>query len=296
MSVFKRYKQARARARLVENLRRQAERPDGEAERATIEAAGRKQLVFALSSGRAGTETLCRLFGELDAVCATHEPKPQFEIAMRPALSEPELARAFLVHHKLPAINSTLEPIYVETSHIFGKAFLPAMLALGLRPRLIVTHRAPRLIAKSFQRIRSTPHRTQVGKLYLLSPGDASLLPVLRWDDFSDYQLCYWYALETQRRQAVLRRHAQAHGCICVDVDTNDLSRLEQFVDLFDALLPDRALSAAEIARIGGAIGVRHNVFAKYAESGRAADTDYDAEEELVLARVREVTPDFSPE
>lgn len=296
MSVFKRYRQARARSRFVEDLRRRAQRPDAATEAAAVESVRRKELVFAVSSGRAGTEMLCRLFGELDEVCATHEPKPQFELAMRPALSEPELARAFLVHHKLPAIAATREPIYVETSHIFAKAFLPAMLALGLRPRLIMTRRAPRLIAKSFERIGSTPHRTDIGKLYLLSPADPNVLPVLRWDDFNDYQICYWYALETQRRQALLRRYAEARGCICVDADTNDFSRLEQFVELFDALGLGRALSQAELARLGAAVGVRHNVFAN--RPGKAhpdGAPDFGELERVVLARIHETTPDFQP-
>lgn len=294
MSVFKRFKQARARRRFVEDLRAEAKRPDEARAAAIVKQVAQKELVFAVSSGRAGTETLCRLFGELDNVCATHEPKPQYEIAMRPALAEPALARAFLVGHKLPAIAATLEPVYVETSHIFAKAFLPAMLALGLRPRLIMTRRAPRAIAKSFERIRSTPHRTELGKLYLLSPADPNLLPLLRWDDFTDYQICYWYALETQRRQAVLRRYAEAHGCVCVDIDTNDLSRLEQFTDMFDALKLGRALSEAELTRLGAAVGVRHNIFAKHPEKPRpAGEASFDDQEALVLERVREVTPDF---
>lgn len=294
MSLFKSWRRARERRHFIEALHRAAAAPADAS--ALVAAVGRKALVFAVSSGRAGTEMLCRLFGELDDVTATHEPAPGFELAMRDCLGAPELARAFLVGHKLPAIAATTASIYVETSHIFAKAFLPAMLDLGLRPRLIMTRRTPRLIAKSLERLDTIPHRSALGRIYLLSPGDPNLLPLLRWDDLSDYQLCYWYALETERRQAALRRAAEARGCVCVDVDTNDLSRLEQFTDLFDGLRLGRALSQAELTRLGSAVGVRHNVFANRPEKARPEGApDFDALERDVLARIHETTPDFRP-
>lgn len=294
MALFKSYRRARERRQFVDELRRAATAPRDAS--ALVEAVGRKKLVFAVSSGRAGTEMLCRLFEHLDGVTATHEPKPAFEDAMREALSEPELARAFLVAHKLPAIAATTAPIYVETSHIFAKAFLPAMLDLGLRPALLMTRRSARPIARSLERLDTIPHRSELGRTYLLSPADPNLLPLLRWDDLDDYQLCYWYALETERRQAVMRRFAEARGCVCVDVDTNDFSHLAQFVEMFDALGLGRALSSVELERLGAAVGVRHNVFANRPEKARARGApDFDALEREVLTRIRETTPDFVP-
>jgi hypothetical protein len=93
-----------------------------------------KTLVFAVASGRSGTQTLAKIFEVLPDVHATHEGVPAFHEVMREALHDPDLARNFLLVRKLPAIADLAEPVFVETSHVFAKGFLPPLLALGLRP------------------------------------------------------------------------------------------------------------------------------------------------------------------
>ena len=91
-------------------------------------------------------------------------------------------------------------PCYAETSHLLCKGFIEPMLELGLRPHFVILERDSRSVAKSFHQLDSIPERTHLGRIYMLSPTDPCLLETPCWEDFTDYQLCYWYALEMHRR------------------------------------------------------------------------------------------------
>ena len=57
------------------------------------------------------------------------------------------------------------------------------------------------------------PGRGKLGLKYLLHPDDPGVLPLRGWHGLSDYQLCFWYALEIERRQeAYAARLVQAGG------------------------------------------------------------------------------------
>src|SRR4051812_2652116 len=56
-----------------------------------------KTLVFTVASGRSGTQTLARIFEAFPQGEATHEGIPAFQDVMRQALSDPLLARDFLL-------------------------------------------------------------------------------------------------------------------------------------------------------------------------------------------------------
>lgn len=201
------------KAREVAAIRRRSASLSAADRDAVLHRVSDKTLVFAVASGRSGTQTLAKIFEVMPDVHATHEGIPAFQEVMREALQDPDLARDFLLVRKLPAIAAIPQRTFVETSHVFAKGFLPPMLALGLRPKLIFLRRDPRKIALSLERIGATPHRTPGGREHFLSPADPALLPVVQWSDFTNYQLCYWYALETMRRQRVLHDLAGRAGC-----------------------------------------------------------------------------------
>ena len=62
------------------------------------------------------------------------------------------------------------------------------------------------------------PERTENGRLVLLGPRDPGVLRLPDWPSFSDYQLCYWYALEIERRQTYYQQNARALGLSCMRV------------------------------------------------------------------------------
>ena len=109
------------------------------------------------------------------------------------------------------------------------------------------------------------------------------MLPLRRWTGFSDYQLCFWYALEIERRQRGYRAPVEAAGGAWVDVTAEELHDADRFLAVADALslLPadaDRAALRAAHARIAG---VTHNP-----NAGSVAIADPTAMEDAVWTAV----------
>jgi hypothetical protein len=197
-------------------------RPPGDVD-ALLEAVQRKTLVFTITAGRTGTVYLQRLFALFPDTTSLHEPEPAYVSALRSVQHEPELARRFLLEWKLPFIAATVTRRYVETSHLFCKGFLEPALALGLRPRCVILRRSPRRIATSYLSRNAVPGRTKTGLKYLVHPGDPGVLPLPGWTRRSAYQLCFWYALEMERRQEVYAAELERRDLATVDVTAEEL-------------------------------------------------------------------------
>jgi hypothetical protein len=191
---------------------------------------------------------------EVPGVAAFHEPFPQFVEMMRPAQKDPRLAYQFLHHVKLPFLAQIKEPVYVETSHLACKGFIEPMLLMGLRPALIVLRRRPREVALSYLARNTVPARTELGINYLLDPRDPYVLPLLEWEQASDYQLCFWYALEIERRQRRYAAMTAELGLPVVDVthrELNDWSVFQGLLAQLGGLTATDAVRQAH-ARISG--------------------------------------------
>jgi hypothetical protein len=159
-----------------------------------------KTLIFTVTPGRSGSNYLSQLLNAVPGLHAEHEPEPNFVHVMRRIQHNPDIAFTFLREHKLPAIAKVAEPIYAETSHLTCKGFIEPMILLGLRPGLIFLRRSPREVAWSLLERGCIPARDPLGFSYLLEPRDPFVLPLIGWETLSDYQLCFWYALEIERR------------------------------------------------------------------------------------------------
>ena len=160
---------------------------------------------------------------------AEHEPAPRANFELRPALADPGAGLRWLVTAKLPAIAATGADPYVETSHLYCKGFIELFLALGLRPRFIILRRDASAVARSLYQLSAIPYRTKDGRLVLLDPSDAGTLPFPGWQSAGDYELCYWYALEIERRQAAYREQFLRDGIAYADVWMHDLTQWEPF-------------------------------------------------------------------
>ncbi len=159
-----------------------------------------RRLVFTVGPGRTGTQTLAEVFGQAKESCGLHEPEPAYSKCLRHVQRHAKAALDFLLEEKLPAICATGKPCYVETSHLLCKGFIEPILELGLRPHFVIIQRDLRAVARSFLELNSVPERTPHGREFMLSPADPCLLATPSWPDFTDYQLCYWYALEIRQR------------------------------------------------------------------------------------------------
>lgn len=195
-----------------------------------------KKLIFTVTAGRSGTVYLCKLLETVPTVSAYHEPKPNFVDVMRRAQTDPAVAYAFLHQYKFPAIRQCEGEVYAETSHLTCKGFIEPMIRMGLRPALIILRRPPREVAFSHGERGAVPGRSTSGIEYLLDPRDPGVLPFLHWESASHYQLCFWYALEMERRQLHYTAMARELGLTVVDVTHRELNDWEIYARMLTTL------------------------------------------------------------
>ncbi|MCP8940111.1 hypothetical protein NK718_16410 [Alsobacter sp. SYSU M60028] len=250
----------------------------------------RQHLVFTLTDGRSGSGRLAHLFDGLEAVTGAHEPEPRFDALLRDVQRRPGLARDFLRFVKLPAIATLDKPVYVETSHVFGKGFFDAALDLGLPMSLIVLRRDLRKIALSLLRIGAVPGRTRLGERFLLRPEDALCIGLSEPARLSDYQLCYWHAHEMQARQELYAARARAAGLRVVEVENDALGEPGVFETLLAEL--DIPVSDADRAWIETARDVRVNEKRAPGEAPFREPERLDEQEEQARRAFVPMTPD----
>jgi hypothetical protein len=143
---------------------------------------------------------------------------------MRKVQTRPEAAKAFWCKEKLPFIAEQNHHVYVETSHLFCKGFFEPLLSLGVRPALIFLRRDPRDVAHSLYRLGTIPGRTEKGCTFLLQPDDPDTLFVSDWESLTDYQLCFWYCLEIDRRQKLYLTVADSYNLTVSRLPFSDLT------------------------------------------------------------------------
>jgi hypothetical protein len=149
---------------------------------------------------------------------------------MRSIQGYPDAARWWLESEMYPAIAAELDqPVYLETSHLFCKGFIEPTLDLGLRPRFIILKRPANEVAESLYTLDCIPERTNSGRLVLLGPSDPGVWKIHGWNELSDYQLCYWYAREIERRQLHYAKLLPDQGCACLNLTLEDLTDASQF-------------------------------------------------------------------
>src|SRR5262249_54837180 len=111
----------------------------------------------------------------------------------------------------------------------------------GLRPRFIILRRNAREVAKSHLMMNVIPGRNEEGYLVLTSPSDPNSLPLPNWHDYSDYQLCYWYAKDIERRQTAYAGFFSKHQVPYIDIDMKDLLGWDSFLEVCKFVDPSSA-------------------------------------------------------
>ncbi len=272
------------RLRRIEALRAGAADPA-----ALLDAVRRMQLTFTITAGRTGTTYLTRLGELFPGTVSLHEPDPSYVYFLRQVQRRPALARRFWLEYKLPFIAALAGPRYIETSHLFCKGFLDSLLELGVRPGIILLRRHPRPIATSLLTRHTVPGRGRLGRKYLVHPGDPGVLALPGWQALTSYQLCFWYALEIERRQRLYGERLAALGTPLVDITAEELHD------------PARFLAAGERLGLLAAVADRETLLRRHAEvSARGhninptearAVADPEAEEREVWRRVEPAAP-----
>ncbi|MDX2169069.1 MAG: hypothetical protein SF182_18520 [Deltaproteobacteria bacterium] len=219
-----------------------------------------KHLVMAITAGRSGSTYVARLLASLPDITSPHEAPPHYGYMMRLAQHDPEAARRFLLQYKLPTIAAAPTRRYADISHLFCKGFFTPLLGLDVVPDLILLRRHPRAVAQSWLTRRAVPGRDRRGLRLHLHPGDPDVLPFPDWATATDYQLCFWYALEIERRQRDYGARAMARGARVVDVTADELHDGARFVSVITelGLLPPGADAGALLARHAEISAVQH--------------------------------------
>jgi hypothetical protein len=178
---------------------------------------------------------------------------------------------------KLSLIKRTDCRIYIETSHVLSKGFVEPFVALGLKPLFVDLRRDTREVAISHLRKNAVPGRTPEGFKFLLSPDEDVFLPIDGWKDLSDYQLCYWYALERNVRSRVYRSAMEQLEIPVGIIETeelNDRDRVRALAELI-GISP----STQNIWNFGWRnVGYRGEQY--------RCDEDMDAPESVVISRL----------
>lgn len=206
---------------------------------ATCQAISEKRLIFTVTTGRSGTAYLSTLFGYVRNTHTFHEPAPEFVNVLRQVQDDSGTARDFLVNEKLPVVASDCASVYVETSHLVCKGFLEPLLSIGIVPDLIIHRRAPRDVAKSMFKMGTIPGRSDKGLKFYLSPADPDVMKLNDWQNLTDYQLCYWYCIEIERRARRYKKLFSKHGARIAETTLLGLKTIEGF----DKLLVDLDLT-----------------------------------------------------
>jgi len=195
-----------------------------------------KRVVFTVCTGRCGTQLLTERLAELPGITSLHEPDPNFVDIFQRVKKDPTEAINFWIEIKLPAIARTSNPIYVETSHLFCKGFLDGLLYLGIIPDIIILSRDHRAVASSLHRLGCIPSRNTLGREWLLGPDDKGVLKLGNWTELNDYQLCYWYCLEIERRQVEVEKKINSLGGRVVRTSLNEIRTALGMLDLINRL------------------------------------------------------------
>jgi hypothetical protein len=196
----------------------------------------KKRLVFTVTTGRSGTAYLSSIFGFARDTHSYHEPEPEFADILRQVQEGTVNPGDFWVNKKLPAIAGDQAPIYVETSHLACKGFLEPLLELGVLPDLVIHRRPARDIALSMLKMGTIPGKSPKGLRFYLSPDDPGVLEIDNWRELEDYQICFWYCLEIERRARYYKTIFSEQGARVVETTLSGLKTFSGLEACFSGL------------------------------------------------------------
>lgn len=208
-----------------------------------------KNIVTCFSPGRSGTELLAHLLELAENTTSFHEPDPTYQQVTESTRKHYTETEAFVRHVKLPSILSYPYENYVETSHLFAKGPFEAFINLKIPFRMIILNRDPRQVAKSHWRINAVPARSRKKQQFLLHPESPNVMKLPHWQSMTNYQLCYWYCLEIERRKPIYMEMCRANGLPVAEIHLNDLLDFDRFnlmCDELDLRLPAGAKQTHE--------------------------------------------------
>jgi hypothetical protein len=246
----------------------------------------RKEIIITVTTGRSGTKFLSRILSFINDIKSEHEADPAFHEVFRQYEDNNLDFEQFWRDKKIPYINQLPERLYSDVSHVGCKGFIEPLLKMGLRPKFIFLKRKNRDVAISLFKLKTIPLRTEAGLKYLNSPLDKNVLRVIGGvDDLTDYQLCYWYTLEIDRRIDKYKRIASEKSLEFISIDFNELVN-NPFV-LYKIQRELKLPKVSIFSSIKYLLERRKIVNSKINSKSNLVEVDYEIEEGLLLNRIK---------
>lgn len=153
------------------------------------------RIIFCLSTGRCGTMYLANVMDTIPDVCALHEPEPNFVNTHKLPYKK---RLEWLRDKKIPYILGIAQSTYIETSNLVSQGFIEPLIELGIKFDAIIIYRDLRSVAISQWRRGHFPGRSALNQKWGIQPN-------FDYCKLTDYQLCYWHALEKRRRMDIYK-------------------------------------------------------------------------------------------
>jgi hypothetical protein len=176
-----------------------------EAVRARVE---NRRLIFAISSGRAGSGFLAKLIGSSPDVRAEHEPVPRMcgaylKMAMRADLSasyEKRKAKLMALNMRLLFLPEII--VYAETNHMFIKTFFDVTMDYYRNVDVVVLRRPMGKVLKSFVELGYFSEKNSHWPLWMHDPNSHNCVaePLGPMTEMDPYDRCIAYLLDIEAR------------------------------------------------------------------------------------------------
>ena len=221
--------------------------------RFNLENIHEKKIIITFSTGRSGTnffESLFDIFS--DEIDSFHEGKPSLSSVLRNSCKNYQSGMKFMLEEKIPSILSYKKEYYSETSHLYCKSFITQIIDLGIEPYTIFISRHPSEVANSFYKIGSIPERTKLGQDFMLTPYEPNLVQLKNIEKLSDYQLCFWYAIEIEMRARLFIDYYKLHNIPFYEFNFEEIGNENEILKILDWLQLDHTKHKNEIKRLLG--------------------------------------------
>ena len=195
-----------------------------------------KSITLMLSAGRSGTNKLASLLSTVSDVYAEHEGDIGFHTVRVDNLTDPSIGSNF-VKDKIEFFNSRPETHCVHTGHMVGEGFIEHFLDQGIVPNIIVLRRSMREVATSMFNLKWIPGKHELIRGWYAGPDEPNTLPYNNWKEAHNYQLCYWWCLDTERRIRHYTPILKEAGCKIYETTLDqilDLTQLNKMLTFFD--------------------------------------------------------------
>jgi len=199
-----------------------------------------KSYIFVATTGRSGSNSLNKIFDQIQGVASFHEPYPVMLNHDGPLNERKEYFATLFKRKKTIYIKKEClgKNIYFESNHMFIKNFSDLIIGeFSDKVKVIYLIREPILVARSFLSINSIPGDKGTGKDFLIAPNSEenliSLENVVLPEDKVEYQfcLCLWYWFEIQARAIYFQQKFPTVPFI--SITTEELNNKESLQELF---------------------------------------------------------------